>query len=64
MQSFRPRNSDTVREYIDRAELVWNRLRDAIRALDGSDTEIEVGPFHSHLRGLLSMSSTVTDLDA
>eukprot|EP00974_Lingulodinium_polyedra_P065950 6379710-Lingulodinium_polyedra.AAC.1 len=52
MQPFRQRKSDTVKEYIDRADLVWNRLCDAIRALDGSDTESEVGPFHSHLRGL------------
>eukprot|EP00974_Lingulodinium_polyedra_P084995 8227661-Lingulodinium_polyedra.AAC.1 len=37
------RNSETIKEYIDREELVWNRLRDAIRALDGAGAATEKG---------------------
>eukprot|EP00974_Lingulodinium_polyedra_P008068 767815-Lingulodinium_polyedra.AAC.1 len=35
------RISETVKTYINREELVWHRLRDASRALYGSDTETE-----------------------
>eukprot|EP00974_Lingulodinium_polyedra_P078731 7626419-Lingulodinium_polyedra.AAC.1 len=44
VESFRQRNSETVKEYVDREEFVWNRLCDAIRSLDGSDAETEVEP--------------------
>eukprot|EP00974_Lingulodinium_polyedra_P048230 4629980-Lingulodinium_polyedra.AAC.1 len=53
VQSFRQRNSETVKEYVDREELVWDRLRDAIRVPNGSDPETDVGPLHAQLRGFL-----------
>eukprot|EP00974_Lingulodinium_polyedra_P038861 3723553-Lingulodinium_polyedra.AAC.1 len=53
MQSFRQRNSETVKDYIDREELVWNSLCDAIRILSGSGPEIDVEPFHAQLRSIL-----------
>eukprot|EP00974_Lingulodinium_polyedra_P088390 8570372-Lingulodinium_polyedra.AAC.1 len=46
LQSSRQQPSESVEEYIDREEFVWERLRDALRALDKADSEEDVEPIH------------------
>eukprot|EP00974_Lingulodinium_polyedra_P111778 10810201-Lingulodinium_polyedra.AAC.1 len=59
-QSFRQRKSETVNEYIDRAERAWNRLRDAVRVLNGSGPETDT----PRTATWPSISSTITYFDS
>eukprot|EP00974_Lingulodinium_polyedra_P034732 3338430-Lingulodinium_polyedra.AAC.1 len=59
MQSLRQPPSESVKEYIDREEFVWEQLRGGLRAMDKAESEEDMEPIHGQFRDMLFFSAIV-----